>query len=781
MPKLSHLVAGLLLAGSTAAFAADWSQWRGPEQTGVSRERGLPEKWDPETGENVLWTAPAGGMSSPIVMNGKVYTWTRTGEVPSGDGGSATMLAGPATQEVLVCLDKTTGKQVWEHRENMTQTDVPFHRLGWGNVVGDPKTGRVYGYGTQGRMLCLDGQTGKLIWSRHMTEEFGVISTFGGRTPSPAIDGDQIFLAMVSFGWGDQSQGQHRIFALDKETGELNWSAGTGGRPVDAPYNTPVIANINGVRQVMFAAGDGGVHSFQARTGKHMWSFAASKRGLNASVVVEGQRVFAVHSEENIDTSTMGRVVCLDVSGEKPKEVWRVDGIEAGFATPTIGNGQFYVMDNGGMLHALDVSTGASQWKKRVDRIGKASLVLADGKLYVPGANGNFMILKPGAKKADVLSKVEVTGKLGREYEIFGSVAVSDGKIYLQAANKMYCIGDKSAPATGSADAIPPAPEEDAAGSEPAWVQVVPADVVLRPGEKTTFSIRTFDDKGHPVTVSATPKWNIDQLTMPPPPSAPAGTPPTKAGNLKGEVNAGGVFTAGEGPFQGGAVTALIEVNGKQVQGHARVRVLPNLPWTIDFKNAAMGRPPLTWIGAGGKFAVRETDGAPALLKLSDFDLYHAARTYFGSREMSNYTVEADIKVGEKMLGESRQMPDAGVINSKYALVLLGNHQRCQINVWSGALPTEKSWSGSLNATASYKWEPNTWYRFKLRVDAGESSTAVKGKVWKKGDAEPEAWTVQLEDKLANRHGSPGLFAESLVTPAKSDVFYNNIVVTPNK
>jgi outer membrane protein assembly factor BamB len=634
-------------------------------------------------------------------------------------------------------------------------------------------------------MVCLDGETGKVIWSRHMTEEFGVISTFGGRTPSPALDGDQIFLAMVAFGWGDQAQGQHRLFALNKETGELNWSAGTGGRPVDAPYNTPVIANINGVRQVMFGAGDGGVHSFQARTGKHIWSFQASKRGLNSSVVMEGERVFVTHSEENLDTQVMGRVVCLDVSGEAPKEVWRTDGIEAGFASPTLGNGMLYVMDNGGAVHALDVSTGKSQWKKRIDSIGKASLVFADGKLYVPGANGNFLIMRPGAKKAEVLSKVEITEKLGREYTIFGSVAVSDGKVFLQTANKMYCIGDKNAGAV-SADPIPEKAAEDVAGKEAAWVQVVPSDVLLRPGEKATFSIRTFDAKGVPVTVTGEPKWNIDQLVIPPPPTAPKGTEGTKAGNLKGQVSDKGVFTAAEGPFQGGAVTATIEVNGKPVVGHARVRVLPNLPWTIDLTKAPAGKPPLTWIGAGGKFAVRETDGAPALLKLSDIDLYHAARTYFGERDMTNYTVEADIKVGEKMLGESRQMPDAGVINSKYALVLLGNHQRCQINVWSGALPTEKSWAGSLNKTIDFKWAPNKWYRYKLRVEpavttGGSGGTLVRGKVWKKGDAEPEGWTVELTDTIGGRHGSPGLFAESLVTPAKSDVFFDNIAVTPNK
>ena len=119
-----------------SAFGNDWSQWRGPEQSGISRETGLPEKFDPFSGEGVAWkNDKVTGMSSPIVMNGKLYTWTRVGEVVYGSGESKTVVVGPATQEALVCVDIKDGKTLWEYRVNMSQTDVPFHRLGWGNVV----------------------------------------------------------------------------------------------------------------------------------------------------------------------------------------------------------------------------------------------------------------------------------------------------------------------------------------------------------------------------------------------------------------------------------------------------------------------------------------------------------------------------------------------------------------------------------------------------------------------------------------------------------------------
>src|SRR5882724_5256114 len=184
------VAAGALAWSAAGASANDWYQWRGPEQNGVSRETNLPDKWSPD-GENVAWTNDVGGMSSPIVMNGKIYTFTRVGEVATGEGNSATLSPGPKTQEALTCIDAKTGKIIWQHMENMYMTDDPFHRIGWSNPVGDPATGRVYALGAQNILICCEGDTGKQVWRHQMTEQFGVISTFGGRTPSPAIDEDQ--------------------------------------------------------------------------------------------------------------------------------------------------------------------------------------------------------------------------------------------------------------------------------------------------------------------------------------------------------------------------------------------------------------------------------------------------------------------------------------------------------------------------------------------------------------------------------------------------------------
>ncbi|MDB5303557.1 MAG: Pyrrolo-quinoline quinone [Phycisphaerales bacterium] len=813
---LASLAVAAVPCAARPALANDWYQWRGPEQNGVSREANLPEKWSPE-GENLVWTAPFGGMSSPIVMKGKLYTLTRIGEV-AADGGVA-VVPGPKTQEAVICLDAKTGKLLWQHTANMYMTDDPFHRLGWSNCVGDPKTGRVYALGAQNELVCLDGETGKEIWKHQMTEEFGLISTFGGRTPSPAIDEDSIYLVGVAFGWADNAGGQYRVFSFDKNTGQPLWTNGTGGIPVDAPYQTPVIANINGEHVLVTGSGDGGTYCFQARTGKKLWGFKGAKRGFNASVLVNDNKVYVNWDLDNLDSTRLGRIVCLDpahLTEGSPKEAWRIDGIEAGFPSSTIADGTLYVADDGAVIYAIDAATGKIKYKKRFGTIGKASLVFADGKIYYPEANGRMWILKPGDKKFDVLSHVDLEEKKGREYTIFGSVAIADGHVYIQAANTTYCIGAKEFSVQDVA--IPEGPkEEPLAGNgktaAPALVQVVPCDVSLKPGEKAQFVARAYDAKGR-LLGDVKPQWSIGQLTLPAPrarpkelirpnaaaaakgaATAPAAAPapaipapatqpaaPIKAGNLAGEVTADGVFTATPGPFQGGGIFAM----EGSATGFARVRVFPPLPWKIDFEKNILEKPPLTWIGAGMKFAVRElpVDGNPknkVLTKLTDIPLYARARTYFGTPDMTDYTIEGDVQVKEtvyEMDGKVvHKIPDAGVINSRYVLELKGSNQWLSLHGWPAALPPVELQPGwAVHSAVNFPWKANAWYHLKLTVEHRDGKAYCHGKAWPTGQPEPKEWTINLVDETPNLNGSPGLWGFS----NDHEIYYDNVSVTPN-
>src|SRR6266550_5539908 len=142
----------------TPVVANDWAEWRGPARDGISAEKNLPTHWSP-AGENLLWKAPYGGRSAPIVMGDRVYLQNTAGK-------------GELEQERLMCFNADSGKLLWEHRFNVYLSDVPPHRVGWASPVGDPATGNIYALGVGGTLLSLS-RAGKVLWERSLGEDFG--------------------------------------------------------------------------------------------------------------------------------------------------------------------------------------------------------------------------------------------------------------------------------------------------------------------------------------------------------------------------------------------------------------------------------------------------------------------------------------------------------------------------------------------------------------------------------------------------------------------------------
>jgi hypothetical protein len=114
----------------SSAIATDWPELRGPNRDGLSRETNLPEKWSP-AGENLVWRAPYGGLSGPVVLGDRVYLQNMVGE-------------GTELQERIVSLDANTGKVVWEKRISVKHTLVPPERAAAATPALDPQLGHVY-------------------------------------------------------------------------------------------------------------------------------------------------------------------------------------------------------------------------------------------------------------------------------------------------------------------------------------------------------------------------------------------------------------------------------------------------------------------------------------------------------------------------------------------------------------------------------------------------------------------------------------------------------------
>jgi len=716
------------------AVANDWAEWRGPARDGISTEKNLPEKWSP-AGENLAWKAPYGGRSAPIVMGDRVYLQNTAGQ-------------GETLQERIMCFNADTGKVLWEHRFNVYLSDVPPHRVGWASPVGDPATGNVYVFGVGGTLLGLN-RDGKVLWERSLGEDFGLLTTHGGRTVSPIIDGDLVIVSGVTFQWGQHGRGGHRFLAFDKKTGETVYVSSPGGRPYDTTYAPSIIANINGTRLLIQGASDGAVHAIKVQTGEPVWKYEISKRGLNTGVVVKGTTAILSHSEENLDSNEMGMMVAVDASakGEVKKEQvkWTVYGWQGGFSSPVIDGDRLYQLDNGANIAAFDINNGKQLWLQNLGTIQKASPVLADGKLYVGTENGKFFILKPGPTKAEILDEDQL-GTEARPEAIIASVAVSNGRVFVVSDSNLYSIGKKARSNSSQAVASPVVSNAHPVGSNVSsqaatYVQVVPTELILKPGDKVNFHARLFDAQGNFIREEPAAQWSLDQL--------------------KGAI-ANGQFTAAGDTAQAGLVKAT--VNG--ITGSAGVRVFPPLPWSENFDSMAANSVPPTWNNMTMKFAVREQNGNKVLAKLTEgSSLLSRSRAYIGPSDWSNYTVESDIFASQKR----RQQGDAGVIAQRYVLTLYGNSQMLHLEPWQ---PETKR-----TVAIPYAWKPDTWYRLKLQVEnLPDGKTRARGKVWPAGEAEPAAWMIERIDPIPNRQGAPGIFGNGL-----AELYFDNIKVYANK
>ena len=117
------------------AMAQDWAHWRGPEQSGVSRETNLVEDWSLEPRKNVAWVADTGGRATPIVLNGRVYLNCRTTDDVNDP------VEKVHSREQVICWDLETGEELWRDIFNVFQTDIPAPRVGWAAMAGDKETG----------------------------------------------------------------------------------------------------------------------------------------------------------------------------------------------------------------------------------------------------------------------------------------------------------------------------------------------------------------------------------------------------------------------------------------------------------------------------------------------------------------------------------------------------------------------------------------------------------------------------------------------------------------
>lgn len=594
----------LLAIVSSAIAEENWPYWRGPDFTNASGEKNLPAEWDPKGGEgsNVIWAESYGTRSTPTLMNDRLYILTTASPDDESKMG-----------EKVVAIDTKTGNQIWEYAFNVYLSDVPAERVGWSSVTCDPNTGNVYALGVCGYFSCLNGETGELIWDRSLHEEFGLLSTYGGRTNCPVIFEDNVIISAVVIGWGENAKPAHRFLCFDKKNGVPIWFEGTRLLPHDTTYSAPVLSVIDGELQMIFSSGDGAVHGFQPRTGKKLWSYNVSGRGINVSPLVVGNKVFGGHSEENLDSTEMGAAFCLDATkrGELTKEsgeVWRKTDYMLGRSSPVMIDGRLYFADDRAKLHCLNPETGEAIGSPvRLGTMMRANLLVADGKIYAHEANGRGYILEPTDGGADIIHKF----RFQRGEEAHGTPIVSNGRIFIPTTGNLYCIGLKDAEV--SVEKLPKlevetAPADDAATQ----VVIAPVESLLAPGTQQQLQVRLYNSKGQYLRL-AQPGEVSYKLQGP------------------GSIDENGMYVIRRSDEEAASATFITATVG-EVSGEARVRVVPALPWSVDFDN---GEIPVTWVGARYRHVPLDFE---LLMKLKNEDQLASDLYIYFMTEFTNFS-----------------------------------------------------------------------------------------------------------------------------------------------
>ncbi|HLH56257.1 MAG TPA: PQQ-binding-like beta-propeller repeat protein [Verrucomicrobiae bacterium] len=402
----------LLAANSVFAAAGDWAQWRGPNHDGISTETGLLKDW-PQGGPKLAWEAKGlgAGYSSVSIFGDRIFT--------AGDKGE---------ESFVEALSLADGKPVWSAK------------LGKSGPVGQPQfegpratpstDGElVFAVSQWGEMVCLQAGTGKEIWRKDYTKDFGGACPFWGYAESPLIDGERVIITPGG------SQGA--VVALNKKTGDVVWQS--KGFTDAAHYSSLIIADPGGVRQYI-ALTPSSVAGIAADDGKLLWK--APRKGQVAVIPTPVYADGFVYVTSGYGAGCNLFKITSDGGKFSAEQVY-ANKVMVNHHGGVVKIGDYiYGYSDGKGWTCQDFKTGEAKWQDK-EKLGKGSILFADRRLY----------LRQEDKKGTV-ALIEASPDGYREHGRFDQPdrssknswphpVVAGGKLYLRDQDVLLCYSVK--------------------------------------------------------------------------------------------------------------------------------------------------------------------------------------------------------------------------------------------------------------------------------------------------------------------------------------------------
>jgi outer membrane protein assembly factor BamB len=421
MRHIPLLLATLAASLAIPAAGADWPQFRGPGGLGVSTEKGLPTTWS--SSENIVWKTelPGAGTSSPIFVGDKIFLTSYSGyNEPGQRGGEQSDL-----KRQVVCLDRQTGKLLWEKEvpSKLPEQDRirDDHGYASNTPACDGKT--VFAFFGKSGVFAFD-LAGKQLWQADVGDGLNG----WGSAASPVLFENLVIV--------NASVESDSIVALNKTTGKEVWRA----RRIDNAWNTPILLPGADGKTELIVSLPGKVQALDPKTGDVTWTCDSGNRSyMVPSMVAQGGIIYSIGGRPSsavaVKTGGSG-----DVTDSHRQWVGQKGSI---VSSPVFHNGHLYwAHESQGILYCADARTGEIVYEERLNRAGQiyASPVLADGKIYYVTREGKTFVVA-----AQPEYKLLATNDMGVRDTFNASPVVADGHLFLRSNKHLYCIDEAAA------------------------------------------------------------------------------------------------------------------------------------------------------------------------------------------------------------------------------------------------------------------------------------------------------------------------------------------------